>query len=351
MESADDMLLRRTKRNRHNLTVYDTIAAKIDTMGDSNLKSTTEAPFTANLICEIGSQDEGTWMAAYPKKHPPQYKLPYDDVTSKSHRMIIAARCPTGAPEKICNTFNDGMGTCDTLRSQDEKVEIKNKETWEVTEFLERSDGNMNEPCDILTLRLPLTYEVPAAARDAAAPPATPRRARVTKVNSSPAKPSSSLSTADDIDMDADSKEVEKAAERRVGDTYPPKKLPDHRGEYFNHSKARLVQRDFKDIDGTLIAPHELYEKLTEGTLRLVQVSLVTYIIADDKKKIYHALVERLSILDRGYGKPWKPAIPSLPERKTYPSSPNKRSRDSATDAAFDNFTTSSPSPAKRSRT
>lgn len=97
MESADDMLLRRTKRNRHNHTVYDTIAAKIDTMGDSNLSAheidvtftrTTdrqgntryaridnEAPFTANLICEIGSQDEGTWMAAYPKKHPPQYKL------------------------------------------------------------------------------------------------------------------------------------------------------------------------------------------------------------------------------------------------------------------------------------
>lgn len=75
-------------------------------------------------------------------------------------------------------------------------------------------------------------------------------------------------------------------SERRVGDTYPPKKLPDHRGEYFNHSKARLVQRDFKDIDGTLIAPHELYEKLTEGTLILVQVSLVTYIIADDKKKV-----------------------------------------------------------------
>ncbi|KAJ7259060.1 hypothetical protein C8J57DRAFT_1515768 [Mycena rebaudengoi] len=245
------------------------------------------------------------------------------------------------------------MGTCDTLRGQDKKVEIKNKETWEVTEFLERSDGNMNEPCNILTLCHPLIYEVPAAAREAAAPPATPRRARVTKVNSSPAKPSSSLSTADDIDMDAGSKEVEKvaASERRVGDTYSPKKHPDHRGEYFNHFKAKLVQRDFKDIDGTLIAPHELYEKLTEGTLILFQVSLITYIIADDKKKIYHALVERLSILDRGYGKPWKPAIPSLPERKTYPSSPNKRSRDSATDAAFDNFTTSTPSPAKGSRT
>jgi hypothetical protein len=32
-------------------------------------------------------------------------------------------------------------------------------------------------------------------------------------------------------------------------------------------------------VDGSLIAPHELYEKLVEGTLVLVTASLVTYII------------------------------------------------------------------------
>ncbi|KAJ7902536.1 hypothetical protein B0H14DRAFT_2555079 [Mycena olivaceomarginata] len=38
-------------------------------------------------------------------------------------------------------------------------------------------------------------------------------------------------------------------------------------------TKAKLVQRNIKDEDGMLIAPHKLYEKLTEGTLFIALVS------------------------------------------------------------------------------
>ncbi|KAJ6525245.1 hypothetical protein DFH09DRAFT_1095718 [Mycena vulgaris] len=57
-------------------------------------------------------------------------------------------------------------------------------------------------------------------------------------------------------------------------------------------------------------------------------------------KKMYHVLVDRLKILDRGDGQPWAPAIPTIPERRYFsPGSPaKKRGRDSAADAAFDNF-------------
>jgi hypothetical protein len=53
--------------------------------------------------------------------------------------------------------------------------------------------------------------------------------------------------------------------------------LPDHKVPYFSHEKSRLVQRQFKDENGNLIAPHELYGKLTEGALFSAQVSLSTY--------------------------------------------------------------------------
>lgn len=57
--------------------------------------------------------------------------------------------------------------------------------------------------------------------------------------------------------------------------------FPDHKGSYFAHNKAKLVQRPYKDEDGNLIAPYELYSKLTEGTLFSAQISLSTYIIKE----------------------------------------------------------------------
>ncbi|KAJ7704122.1 hypothetical protein B0H17DRAFT_1127126 [Mycena rosella] len=131
-------------------------------------------------------------------------------------------------------------------------------------------------------------------------------------------------------------------------------------GPYFVHDKAQLVQRDYRDSDGSLIAPHELYNKLTEGTLIFVTVLLATYIITDQKaengaprpdKKIYHILVDQLKILDHGDGEPWNPPVPAMPERRYCSPATPKRARDEAADAAFNNFgSRASPSPAKKSK-
>ncbi|KAJ7348501.1 hypothetical protein DFH08DRAFT_959902 [Mycena albidolilacea] len=68
-----------------------------------------------------------------------------------------------------------------------------------------------------------------------------------------------------------------------IGKKYPPSKLSDHRGPYFTHNKPELVQRDYTDKDGKLIAPKELYATLTKGTLVLVVVPLATYVTKDQK--------------------------------------------------------------------
>ncbi|KAJ6568175.1 hypothetical protein B0H10DRAFT_2437702 [Mycena sp. CBHHK59/15] len=152
-----------------------------------------------------------------------------------------------------------------------------------------------------------------------------------------------------------------KSERERVVYSAPPSKLSDHRGPYFAHDKAEFTQRDYTDKDGKLIAPEELYATLTEGTLVLVMLSLATYVITDQKsdkgtplkdKKIYHVLVDRLKVLDRGDAEPWAPPVPVIPEARTYfPMTPQRRGRDDAADTAFNTFGTKlSLSPTKRPR-
>ncbi|KAJ6564357.1 hypothetical protein B0H19DRAFT_1067916 [Mycena capillaripes] len=112
---------------------------------------------------------------------------------------------------------------------------------------------------------------------------------------------------------------------RKVGNTYLSGMLPDHRGS-FAHDEAKLVQHAYKDEDGNLIGPHEFYSKITEGALFLAQISLSSYIIKDNNpkfmdSKVYHINIDKLTILDPGYGVAWAPAIPNLPE-KAGPSTP-----------------------------
>ncbi|KAF8124026.1 hypothetical protein K438DRAFT_1791939 [Mycena galopus ATCC 62051] len=220
--------------------------------------------------------------------------------------------------------YRDGVAVCDSVRAHDEEREVQKHENFEITDWISCDEGDENTADKIILLaRLDQTYEVPHATT-------MPARTLAGELQSC------------------------HIAERKVGDHYPPDLLPDHQGPYFAHEKAKLVQRDYRDADGTLIAPHELYSKLTEGTLVLLTVSFATYVITNQPgrkdRKVYHVLVDRLKILDHGDGDAWDPPVPALPERRYSPATP-KRGRDDAADAAFDSFgSKSSPSPAKKSR-
>ncbi|KAJ6450885.1 hypothetical protein C8R45DRAFT_1083799 [Mycena sanguinolenta] len=111
----------------------------------------------------------------------------------------------------------------------------------------------------------------------------------------------------------------------------------------------------------------KLYEKLVEGTLDLVTASLVTYIITGqttesgapkpDKKVqlVLSCLVLLFTLslmLDSGHGdgEAWNLLVPSVPECRFYSPAKLKRARDPAADAAFNNFGSKTPSPAKLSK-
>ncbi|KAJ7739458.1 hypothetical protein DFH07DRAFT_965748 [Mycena maculata] len=340
-------------------TMYDVLVEDAQALGASNL-STHEidstffrgcpdpkgnvfyqksdgTPFVASFIAEIGSE-------------------PMNDGNSKSHRMVLAFRCPTGAPPELRAMFINGLATCDRIRSDDEQHEVDNDQRFDVTEWIISGENDPDEDIVLLT-RLHPTYEVPHNSGTKDSSSRTPRK-RIRKVDST----AKSDQLSDGMpDADADSVGPQ-TTERKVGDKYPPSKLSDHRGPYFAHEKAELIQRDYTDRDGKLIAPEELYATLTEGTLVLVMVSLATYVITDQKtekgtpipdKKIYHVLVDRLKVLDRGDAEPWNPPVPAIPEPRFYSptTSPQRRGRDDAADTAFNTFgSKSSPSPTKRAR-
>ncbi|KAJ6605639.1 hypothetical protein B0H10DRAFT_2311697 [Mycena sp. CBHHK59/15] len=88
---------------------------------------------------------------------------------------------------------------------------------------------------------------------------------------------------AEEVEMEQAPAPVPAAHERKIGDTYDPDLLPDHRGSYFDHRVSKLVQRDHRDEDEKLIVPHELYSQLTEGTLFCARIRFETFIFKGDR--------------------------------------------------------------------
>lgn len=100
-------------------------------------------------------------------------------MTDKStpYRMIIAARCPTGAPPEIVEAWTNFMAAINGVRQRDAEREgrcvamsASNSSTqlttffskrYEVVEWASRSDGALDKPYDIMQLRLAPTYEAP----------------------------------------------------------------------------------------------------------------------------------------------------------------------------------------------
>ncbi|KAJ6631914.1 hypothetical protein B0H10DRAFT_2206319 [Mycena sp. CBHHK59/15] len=348
-------------------TMYDTFIKEAEALGDTNLGAHKIFPAKPDQKGNIHFEKAAllSWQILSRKSdlrlrelgwQPIQKTLlhlnfdsqPYTDMTSKSHKMVLALRCPTGAPEPLRTMYRDGVAVCDAICARDEEHEGEKGEQFEITDWISCGKGDENTVDKMILLAwLDQTYEIPHSNNTdtSSRSSRTPRR-MITKVGSA----TTSCDGAADVDMEA-----MQVTKRKVGDYYPPDQLPDHQGPYFAHNKAKLVQRDYKDVDGTLIAPCELYSKLTEGTLVLVTVSLVTYIITDQKnekgdpkpdKKIYHVLVDRLRILDHGDGEAWNPPVPALPECRYYSPATPKRGRDAAANAAFDGFGSKSlPSP------
>ncbi|KAK7029136.1 hypothetical protein R3P38DRAFT_2525026 [Favolaschia claudopus] len=304
-----------------------TFDRSFDSSGIYGSKFTDESrrKFTANVVGEIGSEAEGTWLGAGAKNLPAD-KLPLTE-SSKPHRWILALRAPTAGGKVLRGGHTNSLATLDEITSEDH-AENNNSDlqsVW-VTDWVKGGAAG-----DVILLQLPPTYEVKSAGRATNKAPRTPnRRTRV--------------SDDEQDDEDEEDENMEDGAQK-VGDVYSPSLLENCRGDYFDFSpQVKLVQRNIIDEDGDLVAPHELRGKLTEGTLVYATISLKSF--SHPGSRTYHIYVESLKILDSGLATPWSYDIPELPafRKRARNSTPPRDVSD-----AFNAF--ESPSPNKKTRT
>ncbi|KAJ7687340.1 hypothetical protein B0H14DRAFT_3907374 [Mycena olivaceomarginata] len=311
--------------------------SKPDRRGNLYYEKADGTPFVASLVAEIASQEQGTYLSACPKSLPPPSKLPMTDDYVKSHRMVLALRCPSKAPAPLRKLFRNGTAKVDAIRGANEALEVSRGEKWNIIESIVCKEGE-EDPADriIVQARLHQTFEVP---HDRDVP--TTGRKRIT--------------IEEDITEPPTTNDVENTpgADPKIDDHFPVSVLPEISGPCFELEKAKLVQRDYKDMEGNLISPADLNSKLTEGTLVLVMLKFATYIMKNRTRslfQVYHVLIDKLRILDHGDGEPFVASIPVAPETR-FPTTPTKRARDDAADSAFDSFASNAtPSPAKRAK-
>ncbi|KAJ7091750.1 hypothetical protein C8R44DRAFT_750387 [Mycena epipterygia] len=153
---------------------------------------------------------------------------------------------PTGAPPALEEALRNCLAVVDGVRAKDIEEEEEGGQDFQVTEWASRSDGALNQPVDIILLRLAPTYEVPVHSRikrasGGADPSPAKSRPRVQKTQPAAA----------DIEMKSTA-ESQVKPRRKIGDTYPPDALPDHRGPYFDHQQSKLVQRDYRCRKNTI---------------------------------------------------------------------------------------------------
>ncbi|KAJ6550723.1 hypothetical protein B0H10DRAFT_1968777 [Mycena sp. CBHHK59/15] len=283
-------------------TLYARIIEEAQAMGETYLSAHN---IDVSFFC-TDPNAKGRWYTIHGKLHsrdwfqspgnlygglPQETSCPYNDANTKSHRMVLALRCPTGEPDELCTMFQDGAAVCDALRMADEKVELENNENFMVMDIVHCMGDTVDNI--IILLRLHPTYEVPYSrgSYTLTSAPSTPQR-RVMRVGSTTTS-SETSKNAGDVEMAV----LPQVAERKVGDTYPPSTLSDVQGPAFQFEKAVLTQRDYHNLNSNLIAP-----------------------------------------------------VPTMPSPRDTPFSPEKRPRDEVTDAAFNNFSASSPSPSQRRR-
>ena len=71
----------------------------------------------------------------------------------------------------------------------------------------------------------------------------------------------------------------------QLGAYYEPRLLHDYGGTIFNHSAAKLLQRNITDTNGSLIPPWDEYDKLRTGTVVLMKVTF-TVPVGNTRRKV-----------------------------------------------------------------
>ncbi|KAJ4489697.1 hypothetical protein C8J55DRAFT_557589 [Lentinula edodes] len=257
--------------------------------------------FSANLFGEILGEVHGTFIGAQGNHFPGLNGNRPNQLTdhSKACRTIVLG-CPSFAPAALKNLWYNQLCTFAGIRDADIKEEKRSLDTVEVKEITKGLDSSTH--LDAITLSGGLIYELPIKPKNDS------RKLNEAEHGRKMYKKRAYNEHNNDAPIDIESSRLLKpykwplASEIYCGALYDHRLMPDFGGPLFALKKAKPVQPDWRDVDGSLIVPWKNFSLLRPGTLVVANISIrVHVLIAKNpklpKRKVYQAIINSLKVV------------------------------------------------------
>ncbi|KAJ3517667.1 hypothetical protein NLJ89_g346 [Agrocybe chaxingu] len=257
-----------------------------------------------------------------------------DDTVVKD---IIHLRPLTGASDFINQAFSNQVATLEEILLTIMHFATALALYPIVTEFLASSEPSTNDH-SFIKITMPAKYRIPPGTKTGKTEPKQRKNLLPVKQEGSDGRDTFSPTPAQTLPQ------VKRNA------FYPLDLLPDHHGNYFQQTHAKLVQHDVFDADENLIPPWLFYDKLRPGTVVVVEATLICWHInstgkeGDKDKNIYQIQGHRIRVLsDSDEDIEIRPILQLTTPISTMPTTTSPRKEASTAFSSFE-------SPTKRVR-
>ncbi|KAJ3850139.1 hypothetical protein EV368DRAFT_66849 [Lentinula lateritia] len=267
------------------------------------------AEYSGNLFGEILGQAHGTFVGARGNHYPgPNASKPNQITDNTKTRCSIVLGCPSFAPVHLKDIWHNQLCTfIDIYKSEADSVNMAN-----VKEIVKPISPGQD--ADAITLTGGLMYTIPKRKnllKERVSSDSQPAVARsfkkrpLTGQDMQTARIDSNLGTRhNDVSKGVQPDPPVWPSDREIypGAEYDHRLMPDFGGQLFALNRAKLVQPDWRDVNGNLITPWSNHTSLRPGTLVVANISIRTFIVRSNNsrnpdRKVYQALINHLQVV------------------------------------------------------
>ncbi|KAG1846002.1 hypothetical protein C8R48DRAFT_678015 [Suillus tomentosus] len=212
-------------------------------------------------------------------------------ITDKTPVKSMFSLCkPEGSPKELAVIFDNQLATLSEVTLAHEEEATTKGKTFDVRDWVD---------VDLINIHTEAMYAVPKSASNLK----SNKRARILKQNVIATEVKDEKKNVDkdtemsDMSMDLPTTDNTPSQERTTNDLYDPQILSDYKGQLYQHNESKLRQLDIRDVDNALIHPTKWYSKLRRGALVLVNGTLHTFTM-EDNRRIYHIHAHTIRVLD-----------------------------------------------------
>ncbi|KAF8060234.1 hypothetical protein FPV67DRAFT_1674194 [Lyophyllum atratum] len=257
--------------------------------------------FTAIIFGEVMPTSAGTVVSAKGNYFPGKRGDPFVPIGDGAKcKDVLVLGTPTLATPELEGWYRDQLGALNAVRESDEKAEREKDWPGKVREWLRNPEGDNETVKELISITCGLKYGRPVDVKGQA-----PARVKRRAAGDAVAKDASASEASED-----------QTSEIKAGATYDPHRLPDYGGDYFNHVRDRLLQKDVRDPDNQLIPPWDAYYALRPGTLVVAVCTLHSFLMGKgtiSERRYYQLNAHSIRVVDYSKERVVIPAMPTVP--------------------------------------